>query len=177
MNKKSQANQIFIYIIAAIVLGMIVLVGYMGVSRIVPQMCETSKITFEKNLNQVIKENRDYGASKNEQFNIPCQNDYQGLCFLSQKAIVDIDTGNAEKPINPTIINEPYEQQVSDSADVGAATNIFYITTDGNIEQLQLFLDESAPIEVDGGLVCAIPSEGVLEFRIKGLGRTAQVII
>jgi hypothetical protein len=163
MRKKAQANHIFMYIVAVLVLGLIVLVGYMAVSKIVPQMCETSKVTFEKNLHQMIKENRDFGTVKNDRFSLPCS--YQGVCFIdAQKTDLIVP---ADSP--------SYEQELKDYVGVGAAVNVFYVNEKGQLEELAIYQQEKAPVELADDYICFTPETGILDVTFRGKGKTVSI--
>jgi hypothetical protein len=115
MNKKGQiAGQIFIYIMAAIIIGGIVLIGYSAINSITKKSCDAEKISFKTDLDTNIEKYTSYGSVHAKVMPAPC--DYDKICF--------VDAGSIGKIGGITC---PYTI-ISDSANNGVQENIFIVS-------------------------------------------------
>lgn len=76
-------NQVFTYLIIILVVGLIAIFGYKGISSILKTNCEHQRISFEKSLLGFIDEHSDYGSVHEEVIRAPC--DAEEVCFIDAK--------------------------------------------------------------------------------------------
>jgi len=122
-HKKGQiAGQIFIYIVAAIVIGGIALVGYKAISSLSTKACQAEKATFNNNLEAKIENGLSSGSVKPEYFKAPC--DYEKICFVATSSI-NLQSGDTFKCPENKIIEESVKAHIEQ--------NIFVISSDRTI--------------------------------------------
>jgi hypothetical protein len=84
--KKGQiAGQIFIYILAVMVIGGMALVGYSAIKGLTDKACSAEKATFNNNLNSKIEKDMSFGSVTPENLNAPC--DYDQICFVETSVV------------------------------------------------------------------------------------------
>ena len=118
MSSKSQAQQIFIYILAIILIGVIFIYGYKSINYFINKEKQISQLKFQRDIQSVVDiMSTDYGSVKRESF--PLGGNYQQVCFVSSEAIGDI-TKITASPINEII---------KTSVEAGVQKNTFLLTT------------------------------------------------
>jgi hypothetical protein len=75
MKKAQIVGQIFIYIMAVIVIGAIVLMGYWAVKNTVSKACQVELIAFKTELERLIIKGTSFGSLNNEVLKVPCNYD------------------------------------------------------------------------------------------------------
>jgi hypothetical protein len=108
------AGQIFIYLMAAIVIGGIALIGYGAITKILSKSCDAEKASFRTDMAEFIEKYTSYGSVNKKTIKAPCE--YDTVCF------VDASDVSAKSKIsqcaNPII---------RDSVNKGNMQNIFVI--------------------------------------------------
>ena len=82
MSRGQIAGQIFIYIMAAIVIGGI---AYSAIQSIFAKTCDAGKVTFKADMDSMIEKYTAYGSVNKKLFAAPC--DYETICFVDKNAI------------------------------------------------------------------------------------------
>lgn len=77
--KKSQISQVFTYIAAILVIGLLVIFGYKAINMMLGKQCDAQRAIFEKNMLSLIDEYSDYGSVHEETIRVPC--DTNEVCF------------------------------------------------------------------------------------------------
>jgi hypothetical protein len=86
--KKGQiAGQMFVYITAVIVIGVIALIGYLAINKIVQKSCDAERATFKTDLENYIETHTSGGSVYPEKINVPCG--YDTVCFVDASKIGD----------------------------------------------------------------------------------------
>jgi hypothetical protein len=90
-NKKAQvAGQIFIYIIAVVVIGLIIAYGYSAIKGFTKRGEEVEYITLQKSIENSVKAiTSDYGSIKRPDFNVPGK--YEMVCFVDKNLYSETD--------------------------------------------------------------------------------------
>jgi hypothetical protein len=84
--KKSQIiGQVFIYMMAAIIIGGIVLVGYKAITKILVTGCEAEKANFRADMENMIEKYTSYGSINKKAIKAPCE--YDTICFIDYRHI------------------------------------------------------------------------------------------
>ena len=111
--KAQVTGQIFIYIMVIVVVGLIVLIGYTYIGKILEAKCNADRVKFVKQIEEYAEKYDGYNEVGTERISAPCDTDI--VCFVDSQAVADgIDLDIAD----PVIKN---------SAEVGVETNIFLV--------------------------------------------------
>lgn len=154
---KAQTQQVFLYLLAAIMIGVIVLIGYKSITTVTTHSCEAQKIEFMTTLRDIAETNHVYGVRKLIKIQPPCG--YSTLCIINSSS----NRGN--KPLNmPSILDTAWRN--------GVAQNI-YISRSGthNLEALGTIDYFATP----KGFVCINTTNGLFQFIVEGTGRYALI--
>lgn len=117
MNKDGQIiGQVFIYIMAAIVIGAIVLIGYWAVKNITEKSCQVEQVTFKTKIESFAAKHSSYGSVNKEAIIAPCN--YDTVCF--------VDAGRIG---NTTGLPKCKNRVINASVVDGDLKNIFLVTS------------------------------------------------
>ena len=84
--KKSQIiGQVFVYILVAIVVGGIVLVGYWAIKSILQKSCEVQQVNFKLDMEKMLSRSNAYGSISTPSISAPCG--YSTIYFADASAI------------------------------------------------------------------------------------------
>lgn len=154
MNSKGQIQQVFIYILAIIIVGLILLIGYKAINGMIQKSCDVQKTNFQTDIRVMIDRYNDYGSTHVKEINTPCG--YFQVCFVDSEKIGEpITTSN-------TIIKNSVHDNVSQ--------NIFMMKAD--ITE-PIGYDEK--IQVEGGIICINSSSGKFNIKFTGLGKKVRI--
>jgi len=110
-NKRGQiAGEIFIYILAVIVIGGIALVGYKAIGGIVTKTCQAEKATFNNDIASMIERYNSYGSVNIKSIKVPC--DYNTICFVDTSIIGNASFGCIESNIIRDSVTNSIEQNI-----------------------------------------------------------------
>ena len=112
---KGQIKQVFVFMMAIIVVGALVLLGYKAISTISSQSCEADLLKFKANLEKDFTSYERYGTVQHKDLFLPC--DYSAICFTDVDAA---DVNSAD--VSPII---------KDSVESGVDTSVFLQGSDG----------------------------------------------
>jgi hypothetical protein len=107
------AGQVFIYMMAVIVIGGIAVIGYGAIDKLVKKSCDTEKATFKTDMDNLIEKRTSYGSVWPEVIKAPCQ--YDTICFIDKSKL-----GEA--------VNCPNNKIIFNSVKDGIQQNIFVIS-------------------------------------------------
>lgn len=96
MSKGQIIGQVFIYITAVVVIGVIALMGYNAITSMVNKSCSVEQVTFKSEIENLIEKYSGYGSVTKKSISAPCG--YEEVCFVSAKA-----TGSIFCPENKLI--------------------------------------------------------------------------
>jgi len=113
------AGQVFIYMMAVIVIGGIALIGYKALSTISEKACQAEKASFQMDIESIIEKDTSDGSVKPERINAPC--DYDTICFVDASQITTTSPHPAFTCGNNTLIQ--------DSVLYGIKENIFVMSS------------------------------------------------
>jgi hypothetical protein len=115
MNSKAQVmGQIFIFIMAALIIGVIMLIGYNAISGTLSKSCQIEQLSFKTRLESLIERSNGFGSVTKESLIAPCK--YSTVCFVDATQI-----GTSLAQCKNRIINQ--------SSSDGDAKNIFVSTS------------------------------------------------
>lgn len=153
-NKAQITSQVFMFILAAIVFGLIILYGYQAITKFMKTSSEIALADFQ---NEFIRETelikRDYGSVSKIELTLPRK--YTGICIADSDS-TKIDVSDFE-------IKQPRMY----SAWRKGAENVF-ITPPAQPIKIK-------DISIDGGYFCIENNFGKIALRIEGQGDKAIV--
>jgi len=86
MNSKSQVvGQIFIFIMAALIIGVIILIGYNAISSTLSKSCQIEQISFKTKFESLVERSNGWGSVTKQSLIAPCQ--YETVCFVDATQI------------------------------------------------------------------------------------------
>jgi hypothetical protein len=150
--KKAQIQQVFIYLMAIIVIGTILFIGLRAMMDLGDKACEAQEVTFKQDLERAITKYTGLGSLGHESIKVPCE--YEELCFINTTMNCD------------NIDNEIIKQECN----LRTGYNVF---VKKGIETKSLFSIEN--LNVDGYL-CINATGNRYNIKFEGLGRR-QVLI
>ena len=155
MKKRSQASQIFVYIIAVVLAAMILLYGYRAISGFINRTEQITEVKFKTDIENAIRLiSTDYGSVKKLELNVPGK--YETVCIVQQD--YQNKQGTQLCAQSPIIC----------SAWTTQAQNIFL--TDTNMYTLPEIQITTLPLEIQGGYICLKVKAGKITLRIEGKG-------
>jgi hypothetical protein len=83
--KRGMMQQVFIYILAVLVIGFILIIGLNSFGKIDKTRCLAEKTTFQRDLMKTIDDNVVWGREQEVSLTKPC--DYEVLCFVDARSI------------------------------------------------------------------------------------------
>lgn len=131
MRRKAQINQVFVWLIIALVIGATALFGVRSIGGLLEDKCSIDLIKFEEDLRDRTMLNNDFGSVHQEIFSAPC--DYSFVCFVDARAIEDAQATNnpgasyldeevlAEQPESL----QPFIPFIKNSVSDGVPENVF----------------------------------------------------
>jgi hypothetical protein len=158
MNQKGEiSSQVFTYILAAIIVGLILLVGYKGITTVLSVTSKAPIDDFRSDFTSTVnKMARDFGSIKKYEFSLPSQ--IEEVCF--------IDSMNDENKFDiPS--SAAKNSFIKYSIDDNVQKNVFLIK-EGKIEE-SFYVDD---LNVVTDYLC-IENSGLMYAWFEGKGRKA----
>ena len=169
-NKAEISAQIFTYILAAVVVAIILIVGGLAITKILDNVKWANISQFKSTLtSSVATVSRQYGTNKKVELpRIP--DDYAEVCFVDS---IDEATGQYSDAVrnHPSLGDYFF---IKNSIDGGAAENVFFLDRRKQItENGRLKVDR---LDVEEDFLC-IPNEGAIDIWLKGTGKLAVLSV
>ncbi len=164
MNKKKGqiAGQVFIYIMAIIVIGGIALVGFGAIKKILIKSCDTEKASFKTDMLGLIEKYTSHGSVNQKTIKAPCE--YESVCFVDT---TDIANKNTLTACSNSIIRN--------SVSSGSTPNIFVISNSMTIPVGYSDLISLDPTIVGKGCLCVKQKTGSFHVTFKGMGSSTEL--
>jgi len=153
---KGQIQQVFIYILTIIIVGLILLIGYRAIGGLMEKGCKVEMTTFKSNLESFITKYSSYGSFHEETMKAPCS--FASICFVDTQ---DIEDGT-DFPTAPEVIRQSVLDNIQE--------NIFLFKTE--VTEPAGFMSE---IHVDDGMICINNSNGNFYIAFHGLGKKTNI--
>lgn len=171
LNKRGRrgiaTGQIFIYILAALVTGMVIIIGYRAINSFMAQSERASFIQFKSELSSQVKSMAsDYGSVTKIELTTPSWT--RKVCF------VDLLLNNPSTTTNSNLHNFLNANKLINSSwDAGVKANVFLLDKDGIREQLYLGDEDSNEIKPYFNLssnhfLCIKPLNSRITLRAEG---------
>lgn len=160
MNRKGQLQQVFIYVMAIIVIGFIVLFGFRMINGLFGKQCDAEMATFSSELERYFSSATRNGATKHVYINKPC--DFDTLCFVDADYVSDsnsLDVSGTDYPI--------LEANTKDNFDY----NIYLIKRGSPPTEEPFAYESKLQLNTGGdGYLCIESQQGAFDFWLLGLG-------
>jgi hypothetical protein len=171
--KRGQINQLFVWIVVALVIGATVLFGVRSIGGLLEDKCSVDLIQFEDTLANTIMLNNDFGSVNAQSIAMPC--DYRIICMIDARSI-DEQVSLQIKPEQVDVVRS-FDTLMQSSVEDGVEENVFIANTDemipaGYIPQLRL--NEERDVTPNAP-ECVEISSGRLELIMEGLGRNTFI--
>ncbi|MBW3014925.1 hypothetical protein KY330_00725 [Candidatus Woesearchaeota archaeon] len=158
--KKAQIQHVFIYILAIVVIGLTLILGYRGIKSVIQGGNEVALLNFQKQLENDIE--RLSAAYRNREmipYDVP--GDYKQICF------VDVITPDVTYPSE--LEAYPF---IKESVDSNLESNVWLVS---RRSEDPLGEGKLGDIEVDNGFECVDIVGGKIRLSIEGTGGKAKV--
>jgi hypothetical protein len=161
--RKAQIQQAFVYIIAVVVIGFIVMMGFKYITMFTGKKCDVELYDFETKINQYITKHAALGEYFEESIKAPCQ--YKSVCFVDARAIKDT--------ANPKKFSDNTYPVIKQGVDRGVQQNIFLIS------------DKVEPVGYNAGLAladkeflfCVKRTSGSFRLAFRGQGLIGEQLM
>jgi len=97
LTKGQIAGQVFIYMMAAIVIGGIAIIGYNAITGIGQKVCQTERATFKTDIEGWIEQYNGHDSVTPMTIKAPC--DYDAICFIDATKMGNVDPNKCSNPI------------------------------------------------------------------------------
>jgi hypothetical protein len=168
--RKAQANQIFTYIVAMLVVGLLVVFGYKAIDMMLSKQCDAKKALFEKNLLDFLDEYSDYGSVHEEFITLPCGS--KELCFVDAAYFCSGPPPNYDSiyayTSDPVIIAAIEETS-------GCTANIFIKGEFTETLMSQNKFSDKVSLEEGNPFRCFEAKSGQVKLIFSGLGRKTRI--
>jgi len=166
MNKKAQiSSQIFIYVLSAVIVAIILIVGFRAISTLMKAGEGISIQEVRTDITSAIeKSSKQYGSVKKVPINVPDK--FTEICFAD--SMTDADIFSSDVKSNTKLKDYFF---IEGSINNDARTNVFLLN-DQNIEES--FYVEN--LDVRENFLC-LDNVGLLEIWLKGLGKKAELYV
>lgn len=98
MSKAQVVGQIFVFIMAALIIGVIMLIGYNAISGTISKQCQIEQLSFKTKIESLIDRSNGYGSVTKQSLIAPCK--YETVCFVDATKIGSDLDGCNNKIIN-----------------------------------------------------------------------------
>jgi hypothetical protein len=157
-SRKGQiAGEIFIYMMTAIVIGVIVLVGYWALKDVNKKKCAVEQINFKSRMESLIDRYNTYGSMNKDVLTAPCN--YDILCFADSRKL-----GSPLAKCKNQIINWTVKD--------GTKQNIFLMTPKSTIP---IGYSEKVALEDPEDCLCIEKRSGNFYLTFNGKGSTTML--
>lgn len=162
--KKAQvSSQIFVYILAIIVIGLIVLVGYKAIGTILKFTTQASLDDFVSDFTSEVKTiSRSHGKVKRYEFTL--QDKYDTICFM--------DSMNDDDEYDEIILPDDTSEFIKNIVIENVPTNVFLLKK--GVPTGESFYVKDLNVATD---YTCIVNEGLLEVWFEGTGKKACLML
>lgn len=171
MKHKGQISQVFVFLMALLVIGAIVLIATKSLGGLLGDKCNVDQINFKHDIEELIAANNDYGAINEVSISAPCQ--YTTLCLIDTATLLSsVESNNLKNNFSQNNVNKSKFFVMGNSVGSQVRNNVFLISGDGKITLDAGYIPQ---LLVSGGYVCVDAPSGKFKLRTEGKGRTTLV--
>jgi len=155
--RRAQMSQAFTYIAIVLLIGLIAVLGFKGISNIMKSSCEQDKIVFVNNMMQFVEDYSDRGSVYEETIKAPC--DISELCFVNT-SLLGYAIGWGGEDIGDDVIYS------------GVKSNKSNIFVKGEFTEV---IGRSAKVNVESGILCMKSRNGYFKLVFTGTGKNTRI--
>ena len=158
LSRKSQnVGQIFIYVLTIVIVGAILVFGYMAIQDFVGRINKVSEVQFRNSVTDQIKKiANQHGTLKQLEFTL--SSNPKSVCFISSYGGI------------PPTLNVPYPL-IMDAVKYNTTINVFILNVNKDI--VDSF--KTTPVIVSNGFKCFEVMNSRITLRIEGMGNYAEI--
>jgi hypothetical protein len=158
MSRAQIPAQVFVYILTAVVIGVILIVGYRAISTVLNAANQAPIDSFKRDFSSKVEQmSRGYGSVSKFSFTLPER--FEEVCFIDS-----MDSTTEKFQILPSVADNDF---IKDVISGNVKYNVF-LMKDEIIEE-QFYVED---LDVSDDYLC-IPNVGKLELWFEALGKTA----
>lgn len=156
--KKAQAEKIFMYAVALIIVGMILLFGYKAIAKLTQTSESATMAKFKNEIRNKIDTGSSYGRISTEDFETSVK--YKAICFIAEK--------------NPANLNKEFKSDYPLAADVAESEDNAFLYDGTTIDPFKVDLfnvdDNPDTNNYAPDALCVPINNGRFSLRLEGLG-------
>lgn len=168
-------QQVFIYLMAMIVIGFLVLVGYRAIYNIMDKQCEVKEQLFITTLRDRIDATTRYDAVTEVGLDAPCG--YERLCLVDASLFRDGDNSVNDNPVKTVTDFDGNQAIFADIIEDQDTNNIYLVHRKGDVVAKTAPVLWDAKLEVPNGIYCLDAQGGKFRFFFKGLGKNGVEVV
>ncbi len=158
-SKKAQAQQIFIYILAIVLAGLIFLYGYRAIAGFLGETERVNLVNFQKEIEREIRTIApDTGTVRKVELSLPSR--YEKVCF--------VDYDSAPQDTADCLNDYPELNALMCDAWTAKTQNVM-------LEPWADIKIKTPDLKIENGYLCVEPINGRITLRVEGLGKKAKV--
>lgn len=158
MRKKAQAQQIFTWIIAIVMMSLLILFGYRSIVSLKDRGEQVKYLEFKNDLTSTFETTMDYGSERRVSLSAP--SGYNEVCFVSFEGGIDLGLMD-----DYPLIKDSVEFQLGKEV----TENVFLVES---VAENSFKVDN---LRVDGNFLCIEVRSGKINFRVAGFGRYSEI--
>ncbi|MGV8086305.1 MAG: hypothetical protein ACP5N1_01615 [Candidatus Woesearchaeota archaeon] len=164
-NRGQIAGQVFIYMLAVIIIGGIALVGYKAIDAITTRVCQAEKATFNNDIESLIEGAISYGSVNKKSIKAPC-GEYDTICFVATSEILSAPSTGT--------FSCSESQIIKDSVDNRIEQNIFVLS---NKRTIPIGYSDIVSLNTtyDSKCLCIKQHNGKFDILFSGKGSSVEI--
>ena len=155
--KKAQAQQIFTWIVAIVLMSLLILFGYRSIISLRSRGEQVKYLEFKNDLTSIIESTMDYRSERKASLSAP--GGYSQVCFVDMEGI------DPSKMDGYPIIQDSVYSQLGKPP----IENVFLVK---DIAENSFLIEN---MKVDQNFLCFDITSGKINFRVEGFGRHAKI--
>lgn len=162
IGNKAQAEKIFMYTVALIIMAMLLLFGYKAIAKLTKTSESATMAKFKNEIRNKIDTGSTYGRISTEDFETSVN--FKAICFVAEE--------------DPQNLNIEFKNDYPLAADVaGSADNVFLYDgkTIDPFKVDKFEIDEESPDAYGPDALCVPINNGRFSIRIEGLGDSTLI--
>jgi len=160
---KGQAQQIFVYIMVIVIVGLLILFGFKAINSFTKQSCEVREISFIEEFEATAQEHRGYQSMHTTKLRPYC--DITEVCF--------VDSAFLENEAAPNVPNDATDHFVIlDSVNNHAKRNLFLVDQKGLVNDRDVYIPN---LIVKDKVLCVPVINGYFNVRFIGTGSGTNI--
>ncbi len=157
-NRRAQTQQVFIYLMAILIVGAVLLFGYKSINKIMNQGCSVDQATFKTQLKLMIEQSNNYGDLARKTIKAPCE--YNQLCFIN----TTINSAGL------TLLKEKYPS-INTEYTVGTGNNVFLVSSSKTMTLYGLDIIQVSGTPANSGVLCLNSTGNLFYIKLEGIGK------